>query len=82
MGIPCACCSYKEAWDSFVDAWLVVRVKDPEYAYKWRLQAEHAMRDSGKPAMTDEQVTGAVEEGCTGFCFTFGSNFRSRQGRN
>ena len=31
-------CSYKEAWDSFVDAWLVVRVASPDYAYRWRLQ--------------------------------------------
>ena len=54
MMLPC--CSYLEAWDSFVDAWLVVRVEDPQYAYKWRLQAEHGMRDSGKPAMTDAQV--------------------------
>ncbi|GAB4816968.1 hypothetical protein N2152v2_004014 [Parachlorella kessleri] len=53
--------SYREAWDSFVDAWLVVRVEDPQYAYKWRLQAEHAMRASGKPAMTDAQVQRFVD---------------------
>lgn len=47
---------YKEAWDSTVDAWLVVRVADPQFAYKWRLQAERAMRAAGRPAMTDEQV--------------------------
>ena len=47
---------YKAAWDAWVDCWLVVRVSDPQYAYKWRLQAERAMRAAGKPAMTDEQV--------------------------
>lgn len=49
-------CSYEGAWDAQVDAWLVVRAKDPEYAFNWRLQAEQAMRAQGKPAMTDEQV--------------------------
>lgn len=48
---------YEEAWDSFVGAWLVVKVADPSYAFKWRLQAEQAMRAKGKPAMTDEQVS-------------------------
>lgn len=31
-------CSYREAWDSYVDSWLVVRVAQPDYAYRWRLQ--------------------------------------------
>lgn len=53
--------SYEAAWDSHVDAWLVVRVKQPEYAYRWRLQAEQAMRAEGKPAMTDEQVAQFVD---------------------
>jgi D-glycerate 3-kinase len=29
---------YRDAWDSHVDAWLVVRVAQPDYAYRWRLQ--------------------------------------------
>lgn len=53
--------SYKAAWDSFVDSWLVVKVAQPDYAYRWRLQAEQAMRASGKPAMTDEQVAAFVD---------------------
>ncbi|KAL4425715.1 hypothetical protein ABPG75_009731 [Micractinium tetrahymenae] len=53
--------SYKKAWDSFVDSWLVVRVAQPDYAYRWRLQAEQAMRASGRPAMTDEQVAAFVD---------------------
>ena len=48
---------YEAAWDAHVDAWLVVKVGTPEWVHRWRLQAEHAMRDSGKPGMTDEQVT-------------------------
>lgn len=47
---------YKSAWDSFVDTWLVIRVADPQFSYKWRLQAEKRMRENGKPAMTDEEV--------------------------
>ena len=39
----------------------MVKVKDPEYAYKWRLQAERAMRAEGRPAMTDEQVAQFVD---------------------
>ena len=52
---------YRAAWDATVDAWLVVRVADPQFAYKWRLQAERAMRAAGKPAMTDEQVAEFVD---------------------
>ena len=47
---------YQAAWDSHVDAWLVVKVGSPEWVQRWRLQAEHAMRDSGKPGMSDKQV--------------------------
>ena len=47
---------YRAAWDDHVDAWLVVRVGSPEWVHQWRLQAEHAMRDSGRPGMSDEQV--------------------------
>ena len=47
---------YKEAWDAYVDAWLVVRVGSPDWVYRWRLQAEHAMLATGRPGMTDEQV--------------------------
>lgn len=48
--------SYCSKWDAAVDAWLVVRVADPQFAYNWRLQAERVMRAAGRPAMTDEQV--------------------------
>ena len=47
---------YREAWDAYVDAWLVVRVGSPDWVYRWRLQAEHAMLATGRPGMTDEQV--------------------------
>ncbi len=55
---------YEAAWDAYVDAWLVVKVGTPEWVHRWRLQAEHAMRDSGKPGMTDEQVTPASIVAC------------------
>ena len=61
--VPVDACleAYTAAWDSYVDAWLVVRVSDPQFAYRWRLQAERAMRASGRPAMTDAQVAAFVD---------------------
>eukprot|EP00854_Cymbomonas_tetramitiformis_P002996 gene2996-3813_t len=47
---------YKAAWDSFVDAWMVIK-----WVQKWRLQAEVAMREKGLPCMTDEQVKDFVD---------------------
>jgi len=51
---------YEEAWDRWVDSWLVIRVDDPQYVYKWRLQAEEAMRAGGKTGMSDEQIADFV----------------------
>ena len=44
-----------------------VRVSDATNAYRWRLQAEHAMRASGRPAMTDEQVRASYRIVTLGF---------------
>lgn len=52
---------YKKAWDSYVDSWLVIKVADPQFSFTWRLQAEKRMRESGKPAMTDEEVATFVD---------------------
>ncbi|BDA43365.1 D-glycerate 3-kinase, chloroplastic [Coccomyxa sp. Obi] len=52
---------YEAAWDKCVDSWLVVKVGEPEWVYKWRLQAEHAMRAAGKPGMSDAQVADFVD---------------------
>ena len=66
---------YEAAWDARVDAWLVVKVGSPEWVYRWRLQAEHAMHASGKPGMSDEQVAppapplvSAFRGGCVLLC--------------
>jgi D-glycerate 3-kinase len=53
--------AYREAWDSQVGSWLVVRVGDPGWAQAWRLQAERAQRASGRPAMSDAQVAAFVD---------------------
>lgn len=29
---------YQGAWDDLVDCWLVVRIGNPDWVYKWRLQ--------------------------------------------
>ncbi|KAJ6820466.1 D-glycerate 3-kinase, chloroplastic [Iris pallida] len=47
---------YFDAWDKFVEAWIVIKIKDPSCVYQWRLQAEVAMREDGKPGMSDEEV--------------------------
>jgi D-glycerate 3-kinase len=39
---------YVDQWHAAMDAWIVVQVGNPEWCYKWRLQAEVAMRNRGK----------------------------------
>ncbi|CAE8633912.1 unnamed protein product [Polarella glacialis] len=52
-----------QAWDDFIDAWCVVGVEDIKQVYGWRLQAEHAMKESGKgPGMSDEEVRCFVDK--------------------
>ncbi|KAA8540442.1 hypothetical protein F0562_024639 [Nyssa sinensis] len=48
--------AYYDAWDKFIKAWIVIKIKDPSCVYQWRLQAEIAMRADGKPGMSDEEV--------------------------
>lgn len=48
--------SYVDQWDSYVDAWLVIKVSNPAFVFTWRQQAETAMKAAGKAGMTDEQV--------------------------
>ncbi len=49
-----------DAWHSLMDAWVVLAVEDPEFVYRWRLQAEHAMAAKGRPGMSDAQVADFV----------------------
>lgn len=48
--------AYYDAWDKFIKSWVVIKIQDPSYVYKWRLQAEIAMREDGNPGMTNEEV--------------------------
>ncbi|KAJ4958223.1 hypothetical protein NE237_025334 [Protea cynaroides] len=48
--------AYYDAWDKFINAWIVIKIKDPNCVYQWRLQAETAMRADGKSGMSDEEV--------------------------
>lgn len=52
--------AYQQAWDSAVDAWLVVRISDPQWVFGWRLQAEQRMRAEGKAGMSDAQIADFV----------------------
>lgn len=51
---------YFDAWDKFIKAWIVIRIKDPSCVYQWRLQAEQAMRADGLPGMSDDEVVDFV----------------------
>ncbi|GKE33226.1 hypothetical protein Tco_1452548, partial [Tanacetum coccineum] len=48
--------TYYDAWDKFVKSWIIIKIKDPNCVYDWRLQTEVAMREAGNPGMTDEEV--------------------------
>lgn len=48
--------AYYDAWDKFIESWLIIKIKDPNCVFQWRLQAEVAMRAEGKPGMSDEEV--------------------------
>ncbi|XP_018464756.2 D-glycerate 3-kinase, chloroplastic [Raphanus sativus] len=52
--------AYYEAWDKYINAWVVIKIKDPSYVYRWRLQAEIAMRQAGKEGMSDDEVNDFV----------------------
>ncbi|GLJ30809.1 hypothetical protein SUGI_0611350 [Cryptomeria japonica] len=52
--------SYYDAWEKFIGSWIVIEVDEPHWVYKWRLQAEIAMREEGKPGMSDEQIADFV----------------------
>ncbi|CAG9464828.1 unnamed protein product [Pedinophyceae sp. YPF-701] len=47
---------YGSNWDALVDAWIVVQVDDPEWVFKWRLEAEQRMVAAGRPGMDEAGV--------------------------
>lgn len=44
-------------WTQQVDVWVVLRAGDPEYVLRWRVEAEEAMKASGKPGLSREAIT-------------------------
>lgn len=46
---------YRSVYDR-LDSMLVIEIADMDWVYGWRLQAERATRDKGKPGLSDEQV--------------------------
>ncbi|KAG9459368.1 hypothetical protein H6P81_003876 [Aristolochia fimbriata] len=48
--------AYYEAWDKFIESWLVIKITDPKCVFEWRLQGELAMIADGKPGMSKEEV--------------------------
>ncbi|XP_027187317.1 D-glycerate 3-kinase, chloroplastic isoform X2 [Cicer arietinum] len=47
--------AYYDAWDKYIDSWIVIKIKDPNCVFQWRLQAEIAMREAGNPGMSDDE---------------------------
>jgi D-glycerate 3-kinase len=52
--------AYKGQWDAHVHAWLVIKVGNPEWVFKWRLEAEQKMKAAGKDGMSDDGVRAFV----------------------
>ena len=50
-----------DALHAEVDEWMVVKVADAEWVRAWRLEAERAARDDGKPTLTDAEVSDFVD---------------------
>mmetsp|Transcript_15673 Transcript_15673/g.47400 ORF Transcript_15673/g.47400 Transcript_15673/m.47400 type:complete len:339 (+) Transcript_15673:25-1041(+) len=48
-------------YDTFFDAFVTLRVPDPNVVYTWREQAEAQLRAKGKPAMTQAQIVAFVD---------------------
>jgi D-glycerate 3-kinase len=44
------------SWYRHIDAFVLLQPIDLHNVFAWRLQAEHAMKATGKTGMTDEQV--------------------------
>jgi len=44
-------------WTDQVDVWVTLRAHDPEYVLTWRVEAEEAMKASGKPGLSREAIT-------------------------
>jgi D-glycerate 3-kinase len=43
-------------WTEQADVWVVLRAQDPEYVLTWRVEAEEAMKASGKPGLSREAI--------------------------
>lgn len=45
-----------DAWDSLLDVFVSLRMQSVEQVVRWRVEAEQAMRASGKPGLSDTEV--------------------------
>jgi D-glycerate 3-kinase len=50
------------AWDALLDGFLQLDPLDHRYVLDWRVEAERAMRASGKAGMSDEEIRAYVEK--------------------
>jgi D-glycerate 3-kinase len=61
MTVPNRALADYSRWTDLVDVWVVLRALDPEYVLTWRVQAEEAMKASGKPGLSREAITDYVQ---------------------
>jgi D-glycerate 3-kinase len=54
---PNAALAAYEAWHRHLDALLVLQMLEPTQVVSWRVEAERAMRASGRSALSDEDIT-------------------------
>lgn len=45
-----------DAWNSLLDVFIALRMQRVDQVVRWRIEAEQAMRASGKPALSDAEV--------------------------
>jgi D-glycerate 3-kinase len=61
LAVPNRALAEYSRWTDLVDVWVVLRALDPEYVLTWRVQAEEAMKASGKPGLSREAITDYVQ---------------------
>ena len=45
-----------DAWNSLLDVFIALRMKSVDQVVRWRIEAEQAMRASGRPGLSDAEV--------------------------
>ncbi len=49
------------AWHDLMDAWLVLKISDPTWVYRWRAEAEANMKVAGKPGLSEAEIKDYID---------------------